>query len=204
MGTRGKSPARSGISQMAAAIAHPLRFKILQAMNAPARRLSPNEYHLKTGHPLGNCAYHFRKLEEAGCIELVETEQRRGATEHYYQPIKRAMAWTREWEALPPVLRESIAASILRGFVENTGNAVDAGCFNGTDDPHISWNAFYVDEEGWEALIQIINNALAEALALEAEVTKRLEEDPDRPRRLATHGMTAFPSAPRPELRPDD
>jgi hypothetical protein len=188
---------RSGITEVAAAIAHPLRFQILQSMNAPPRRISPNEYHRESGHPLGNCSYHFRKLEKAGCIELVETQKRRGATEHYFEPARRAMAWTREWDDLPPVLRQNLAASILRGFVETTGRAIDAGCFDGTD-PHVSWGAFYADEQGWLQLAAILQNALEEALALEAEVEKRLADHPKRPRRLISYGLTAFPSAPRP------
>lgn len=204
MGSRGKSPERNGITEVAAAVAHPLRFKILHSMNSPRRRLSPNQYHLASGHPLGNCAYHFRALETAGCIELVDTKTRRGAVEHYYEPVKRAVAWTREWENLPPVLRENIAASIMSGFVENIGNAIDAGCYADRD-PHIAWNAFYTDEEGCKALMKIWLNALHESLALEEEVTKRLEEDPDLPRQLVTYGSAAYPSAPRPELpAPDD
>jgi DNA-binding transcriptional ArsR family regulator len=36
-------------------------------------------------------AYHVRVLRELGCIELVETHQRRGAVEHVYQVVDRAL-----------------------------------------------------------------------------------------------------------------
>ncbi len=62
----------------------------------------------------------------------------------------------------------------------------------------MSWGAFYADGEGWRQLADILKKALEEALALEAEVEKRLADHPERPRRLISYGLTAFPSAARP------
>jgi DNA-binding transcriptional ArsR family regulator len=36
-------------------------------------------------------AYHVRVLRELGCIELAETQQRRGAVEHIYRVADRAL-----------------------------------------------------------------------------------------------------------------
>jgi DNA-binding transcriptional ArsR family regulator len=36
-------------------------------------------------------AYHVRVLRELGCIELVETHQRRGAVEHIYRVVDQAL-----------------------------------------------------------------------------------------------------------------
>lgn len=36
-------------------------------------------------------AYHVRVLRELGCIEMVETQQRRGAVEHIYRVVDRAL-----------------------------------------------------------------------------------------------------------------
>lgn len=40
---------------------------------------------------LRNVAYHVRVLKRLGCIELVETEKRRGALEHIYRVTERAL-----------------------------------------------------------------------------------------------------------------
>jgi DNA-binding transcriptional ArsR family regulator len=40
---------------------------------------------------LRNVAYHVRVLKRLGCIELVETERRRGAVEHVYRVTERAL-----------------------------------------------------------------------------------------------------------------
>jgi hypothetical protein len=195
---KGTPPAHEGLTTIAAAMSHPLRHRILQAMNAPIRYLSPNEFSQESGHPLNNTAYHFRQLVKFGCIELVDTRQRRGATEHVFGPVRQAMLWTREWEELPPQVRKAISASVLRGFVENVGIAIDAGAFD-EGDTHQAWGAFYADEEGEAAMLEILHNALADVLALEAEVTERLKREPERPNRLVSFGTVGFPSVPHPE-----
>jgi DNA-binding transcriptional ArsR family regulator len=40
---------------------------------------------------LRTVAYHIRVLRRLGCIELVETKPRRGATEHIYRVSKRVL-----------------------------------------------------------------------------------------------------------------
>src|SRR3954452_3411551 len=83
---------------MGKALSHPLRVRILMGMNAPPRMLSPSEFSEEARVSMGLASYHFRELAKAGCIEVAEEIRRRGATEHRYLPVKRAMAWTREWE----------------------------------------------------------------------------------------------------------
>ncbi len=189
----------TSITRIAAAISHPVRFRILSAMHSPERMLSPNDFSTETGHPLGNTAYHFRMLEKAGCIELADTRQRRGATEHIFRPVRRAMLWTREWGSLPPIVRQAIAASAFGDFVKDAGSAIDAGAFDGddgNDDTNLAWGAFWSDEEGREELMRIWNDALAAALALEAQVAARLADDPERPRMLVSWGSAAYRTAP--------
>lgn len=66
------------------AMAHPLRAALLQELLVGGVA-SPNELAKRLGHPLTNVSYHVRMLHDLGCIELVETEPRRGALEHYYR-----------------------------------------------------------------------------------------------------------------------
>ena len=70
--------------RLAKALSHPLRQRILQRLNEGGIR-SPNELSRELGDPLGNVSYHVRILRELDCVELVRTEQRRGALEHYYR-----------------------------------------------------------------------------------------------------------------------
>ena len=64
------------------ALAHPLRVQILELLTE--RVASPNRLSEQLGIGLTHVAYHTRALDRWGCLELVDTAQRRGATEHFY------------------------------------------------------------------------------------------------------------------------
>lgn len=181
---------------VAQALAHPLRVRILMRMNAPIRRMSPIEFSEESGEPLGNCSYHFRQLEKSGCLQIVDMVQRRGATEHIYEPVRKAMAWTREWEGLGPVVRQNLAATALRGAVERVGSAVDGGTFDARDDSHLSWDTAWVDDEGWQQLHLIFQRALEETLVVTTECAKRLDGVPADRRFLITYLLATFESPP--------
>ena len=80
--------------RIAEAFVHPLKLRILALMAEPPPRAapeatpqpgwSPNSLYGAVDEPLGNVSYHVRQLEKAGLIELVATQQRRGALQHFY------------------------------------------------------------------------------------------------------------------------
>jgi len=75
------------------ALAHPLRVQILEILSE--RVASPNDLSEELGVGLGHVAYHTRTLDRCGCVELVDTAQRRGATEHFYKATPGAsLSWT--------------------------------------------------------------------------------------------------------------
>lgn len=193
----GSSDAQQRSIRVAKMLSHPLRVRILMAMNAPARPMSPKQFSDETGEKLGDCSYHFRELEKAGCLEVVETHKRRGATEHVFAPVKRAMAWTREWESLGPVVRQNLAATALRGVVEAIGTAIDGGTFDARDDSHLSFDTQDVDEQGWHELHRSLQVALEEALTITHRAGERLAANPELERFPATYMLAAFENAPR-------
>jgi len=74
------------------ALSHPLRVRILEILSA--RVASPNDLSEELGVELSHVAYHTRTLNRCGCLELVDTAQRRGATEHFYKAAPRtALSW---------------------------------------------------------------------------------------------------------------
>ena len=186
-------PSKAGLVA-ARALGHPTRVKILMSMNAPTRTLSPKLFSEESGEALGTSAYHFRQLEKAGCVEVVKTVPRRGATEHHYAPVKRAMAWTSEWDSLGSVVRQNLTASLLGGAVHRIGNAIDAGTFDARDDSHMSWDTAWVDEEGWQELHKVFQRALEEALLITTETSKRVADVPRAKRFLVTYLISTFES----------
>lgn len=187
--TETKTPrvSRTGIAR---ALSHPTRVRIMMTMNTPRRRMSPKEFCDETGVEMGHASYHFRELANAGCIELVAQEQRRGATEHFYYPVEWAMAWTREWESLGPVVKQNLAATALRGWVEALGAAIDAGTFEKRDESHLSWDTTRVDEEGWQTVTAILAETLERLIEVGVESAKRLQEG--GPSFLISFALAAF------------
>src|SRR5688500_18924529 len=93
------------------ALGHPLRAQILTVLNE--RVASPNELAQETGEPLGNVSYHVRLLADLDCVELVRTEPRRGAVEHYYRATVPPWLDKSAWKSLPKSLRSSVSSSAL-------------------------------------------------------------------------------------------
>ena len=67
------------------------------------RVASPSQLSGELDEPIGNVSYHMRTLTELGMVELVRTEPRRGAVEHYYRAIERPHLPAQDWATLPAV-----------------------------------------------------------------------------------------------------
>lgn len=191
----GEAPKQGNASaELAQALRHPTRFSILTAMTTPTRRMSPKEYSEATGKALNHCGYHFRCLADFGCIVLVDTQPRRGATEHFYEPVKTALAWSKEWEALGSYVKQALCGSVLRGGVEAIGQAVDSGTFENRKNAHLSFDTMRVDEQGWERVGNLMDQTLKELMKIEEESKDR--ESVDNALFLATYLMSSFESPP--------
>lgn len=69
------------------ALTHPLRVHILlRALTIG--RISPTAYASQEGEKLSLVSYHVKILKEYGALELVDTQPRRGATEHFYSVVR--------------------------------------------------------------------------------------------------------------------
>ena len=94
------------------ALAHPLRFQALIILSE--RVASPNELSKELGEGLSQVSYHVKVLLESDCIELVKTEPRRGAVEHYYRATSRAFLSDDEWATLPDSVRPGFSVACCR------------------------------------------------------------------------------------------
>jgi DNA-binding transcriptional ArsR family regulator len=151
------------------ALAHPLRIQILEILTE--RVASPNLLAHELGEGLTHVAYHTRALDRCGCLELVDTAQRRGATEHFYKAAPRAFIGDRAWRKVPRSLRGGVTAASLQTFIDRAVNALEAGTIDDRDDTTFSWMPLHLDEEGWEE----VTSTLAEATerVLEAQEASR-------------------------------
>jgi DNA-binding transcriptional ArsR family regulator len=158
-------------SRLAKALAHPLRVQLLAALNQGVA--SPNELAKKLDEPLTNVSYHVRMLHDLGTIELVETEPRRGALEHYYRAVVRPFFADREWKRLPKNARGSISDAVLQLVWDDTAEAIKTGIFDEREDRHLSRTVLALDEEGWEELNELLMGMIDRAMEIQAESASR-------------------------------
>lgn len=160
-------------------LSHPVRTRILDVLNeenmSPVRFLdegfSPIRFSSRAAG-LSFIAYHFRKLEEAGCIELVERNPVRGATEHVYRGIHRVHFTDEEFERLPFKKRQALSRSSFQGLIARTDGAIQSGTFDKRPDRVMAWRGGNVDQRGWDEAKAILDDAYlrAEEALQEAEL----------------------------------
>ena len=158
-------------SRLAKALAHPLRVQLLAALNEGVA--SPNELAKKLDEPLTNVSYHVRMLHDLGTIELVDTEPRRGALEHYYRAVVRPFFGERDWKRLPKNARGSISDAVLQLVWDDAAEAIKAGIFDERDDRHLSRSVLAVDEQGWQDLQDLLSETLDRAMQIQADSASR-------------------------------
>jgi DNA-binding transcriptional ArsR family regulator len=164
-------------SRLAKALAHPLRVQLLAALNQGVA--SPNELAKKLGEPLTNVSYHVRMLHDLGTIELVDTEPRRGALEHYYRAVVRPFFGDRDWKRLPRNARNSISDAVLQLVWDDAASAIKDGSFDERDDRHLSRTVLALDERGWEDLQELLAETLERAMGLQVESASRASKSDD-------------------------
>lgn len=162
--------------RLAKALSHPLRQRILQRLNEGGVK-SPNELSRELGDPLGNVSYHVRILRELDCVELVRTEQRRGALEHYYRATAQPWLDDKQWARLPAAFRRKTLGRTLSELLQSAGDASSSGGF---DHPEAMVNRvpLELDEQGWSDVVKLLNDTLESAVKIQAESQKRQESEP--------------------------
>ena len=169
--------------QLIKALAHPVRAQALAILNE--RVASPNEIAKELEQGVGHVSYHINVLKQCECIELVGTEPRRGAVEHYYRATTRIFLDDEEWRRLPASVRPGMSASLLQNIVDDAGTALSSGSFDARDDRHLAWTKMILDDKGWGELNDVMAETLKRVLEIQSSAAARLSEA----------GETGFPAS---------
>ena len=161
--------------QLAKALAHPLRVRILTSLHKGIS--SPNQLAQELGEPLGNVSYHVKTLLEFDCVELVKTEPRRGAVEHFYRATERAFFSDSDWEKIPASARKGISGAVLEMIGQDSTQALVAGTIDARSDSHVSRTPLVLDEKGWTDLNALLGETLERAVQIQEESAGRLGKD---------------------------
>lgn len=165
------------------ALAHPLRVQILEVLTE--RVASPSLIADELGTGVSHVAYHTRALDRCGCLELVETAQRRGATEHYYKAKSHAFIGDRAWRKVPRPIRSSITGASLQTFIDKAVTALEAGTIDDREDTTFSWMPVHLDQEGWSEVTAILADATERVLAAQAAADRRAADLSDDQGRIS-------------------
>ena len=168
-----KTKKKDGVEQIVAkAFAHPLRVQILIILNE--RVASPNLLAQELDQSLNLVAYHVRVLEKYDCIELVDTKQRRGATEHFYRATRRQFLSDSEWARMPQSLRPGLSGAMLKSMFDDIEEAVKSGTFDDKEDRHLTRTPMVVDKEGWGHVNTVLLETYDKLIEIQAESQGRL------------------------------
>jgi DNA-binding transcriptional ArsR family regulator len=155
------------------AISHPLRQRIMVRLNDG--EASPNQLAAEFDEPLGRLSYHVGALLKVGAIELVRTQPRRGAVEHFYRALVRPWFSDADWTRLAPTLRGTIHDQNLLAVWNDAGAAARAGGFD-HEFATVAFAWFELDDRGMEALSGELHRLYERAFALQAEAVERKAE----------------------------
>jgi hypothetical protein len=157
------------------ALDHVLRQHILLA--AVHGTVSPSELSKLLGEELSQVSYHVKVLHQ-DCdemIELVGTEPRRGAVEHYYRASAKTLLPAKTWRRLKGGLRAVVGAGQASDLFNDLTEALKAGKLQGTHD-HITRSPLVLDPEGQRNVKAIAERATKDAEDEQRSAAKRMEK----------------------------
>lgn len=172
------------------ALSHPLRVQILDLLTD--RIASPNWLATQLDASLSHVAYHTRALDKCGCLVLVKTAQRRGATEHFYKATPDAFVGSPAWRGVPRPVLSGISGATLRTFIDKAIAALEAGTLDGRDDTIFRWMPLLLDEKGWNEVVGILEEATEKILAAHLQSHDRLAASGGEDAISTVVGMASF------------
>lgn len=168
--------AKSGVDErLIHVMAHRIRVQALTVLTE--RIASPKELAAELGESLSVVSHHVKELLEAGLIELVDKQPRRGTVEHFYRSIMRPLLSNEEWAKLSPYERRQFSIWIVLLIMSDVARAMTAGTFDDRLDRHATRVPLIVDEKGWEELREINSRALDATLEVQASSADRLAKE---------------------------
>jgi DNA-binding transcriptional ArsR family regulator len=152
------------------AISHPLRHRLLGMLDG--RTASPNQLARELDLPLGRVSYHIRLLNDLGAIELVRTEPRRGALEHFYRAVTTVWFSEADWQKLPRSARRGILGQNLQHIFGSVTAAADAGGFDSASSVVLR-APLELDEQAQTEIAELLRETIERAREINLRAAER-------------------------------
>ena len=171
------------------ALGHPIREHILAVLNERIASGKQIADELETDVSL--FYHHIEELLELGCIELVNTKQRRGGKEHFFRAKATVVFSKRDWRQVPESVQSDIVTSDLQLIWNEVDRALLMGTFAVGGDRHVSWIPGVFDRLGWEEAMAAMEHLLFLLMQIQKQSAERVAaaEEPGIP---ATIAMMCF------------
>lgn len=159
---------------LARLIRHPVRCYALFSYSE--RVTSPRAIAEASDVPLNVVSYHTQVLLREGAIELVRTERRRGAREHFYRAVLAVEIGDAQWSELPAKLRRPLVRGLIDAAAREAADALVAG---GMDDAlaHMSRVYFALDDRARRELAALLQETYERAKAIDRASRERATGD---------------------------
>jgi DNA-binding transcriptional ArsR family regulator len=180
---------------LAKALAHPLRTRILAALDD--RTASPSELAQEFGASLGVVSYHVRRLHALRFLKLVKSVPRRGAVEHYYTSVAGPHITSNTWRQTPTIVKQATVGAALQEVGLAVNDAAAGGGFEQAQ-AHLSRSPITVDQKGFDQIAAALDAMIDKVQKIEAESAKRLTDADPLERQSATVVLMLF-NSPAPE-----
>jgi DNA-binding transcriptional ArsR family regulator len=177
--------------QLAKAVGHPTRAQILAEANQ--RVMSPAQFARRHDLDVSRVSYHFRRLEEFECLELVAEVPVRGATEHFFKATRRALFDGKAWDNLPETIKNKISGRTVTDLLGAISEAMLEETFDEEDDRALAWDKVLVDQQGWNEIEAIFRQAIFQTLKAAADAEERVKDSGEEAR-LASWAFIFFKS----------
>jgi DNA-binding transcriptional ArsR family regulator len=161
------------------ALAHPLRWRIVEIL-VERGEASPVELARTLDQPLATVSHHVRVLRDQRSIELVRTEPRRGAVEHYYRARMPAFFDDDQWELVPTMLRRGLSGQLFQRLFAEAAAAGSAGAFD-VPASHMDRLIVELDDEARSELSALLTELMRNVQAIQERSEARREgEEPQQ------------------------
>jgi len=160
--------------RLATAIEHPVRIEILSILRKEPSSAARIQRQLDNVS-LNLVSHHMKVLKDLGCIELVETINRRGAREHIFRIARSMIVSDEEFAGATPRTRNKMTVSVIRTISQDLSTSLATGRFYTRTDSHMSRSPLTLDRQGSEELTDLLRRTLNEVLAIGDRSLERLE-----------------------------
>lgn len=164
--------------RLVAALSHTTREYALSVFRD--RPASTKEIAEELGEGVSAVWHHVDKLLKLGCIEEVESKQRRGAYERFYRATTECYFNDEAWERMSAGDRFPFVMRILRLVASDIDEAIRARTFDVPGD-HQSHTWICLDRQGWKEVNALLGATLEELLEIRQKCRIRLEETGETP-----------------------